>query len=116
MSSNKDKRTTKRIPVKLQVDYEYEGNFLFENATNISEHGIFIETKEPKQPGTEVRLQFKLPDSEKKIEVMGEVIWVNPIMAGADKEYNPGMGIKFVNLKELDKDKILTLVKRIAVL
>lgn len=116
MKSRKDKRTTKRVPVSLQVDYMYEGNFLFENATNISEHGIFIETKKPKQPGTSVRLHFQLPDSEKKIEVLGEVIWVNPYKAGADKEYNPGMGIKFMNLKEVDRDKILSLVKRIAVL
>ena len=116
MKKINDKRTTKRIPIDLQVDYEYEGNFLFENATNISEHGIFIETTSPQQPGTSVKLQFKLPASEKKIEVLGEVIWVNPHRAGASKDYNPGMGIKFVNLKEVDRDKILSLVKRIAVL
>jgi len=116
MKDSKERRIRKRIPISVKVDYEYEGNFLFENATNISEQGIFIETTEPKEPGTEIRLQFQLPESSKKIEVLGEVIWVNPYRAGSAKDINPGMGIRFKNLKELDKDKILSLVKRIAVL
>ena len=116
MKRGKDNRVTKRIPVRLQVDCHYEGNFLFENATNISEHGIFIETREPKLPGTMISLQFNLPEEDKKIEVLGEVLWVNPYRAGSGKDYNPGMGIKFVNLKEVDRDKILSMVKRIAVL
>jgi uncharacterized protein (TIGR02266 family) len=111
-----ERRTTKRAALKLKVDCEYEGNFLFENATNISEHGIFIETDEPHQPGTAINLQFEIPEIKKKINVKGEVIWINPARPGADKNYNPGMGIKFLNLKENDRDKILNLVKRIAVL
>jgi len=116
MKRGSEKRITKRVAVELKVDCKYEGNFLFENATNISENGIFIETKEPKQPGTMVNLQFELPESQKKIEVLGKVIWVNPYRAGSGKDYNPGMGIRFEDLKENDKDKILSLVKRIAVL
>jgi type IV pilus assembly protein PilZ len=111
-----EKRKTKRVDLMLKVDCQYEGNFLFENATNISEHGIFIETREPKLPGTMINLRFQLPEGEKRIDVLGEVIWVNPYRPGSGKDYNPGMGIRFVNLNEIDKDKILTLVKRIAVL
>lgn len=116
VSKSSDKRITKRVTVNLKVDCEYQGNFLFENATNISEHGIFIETREPKEPGTMIKLQFNIPESSKKIEVLGEVIWVNPYRAGSGVDYNPGMGIKFVNMNEIDKEKILSLVKRIAVL
>jgi type IV pilus assembly protein PilZ len=116
-SAHADKRTSKRIPIKLKVDCERQGNFLFENATNISEHGIFIETDQPMDPGTMLNLQFTLPHASEKVEVLGEVIWTNPLRPGpASENPNPGMGIRFVNLKEIDKETILSLVKRLAVL
>ena len=115
-TSGKDQRGSERVPIKVKVDCQCEGNFLFENATNISEHGVFIETREPMDPGTMVDLQFTLPDNEKAIEVLGEVIWTNPVRPDHDKNPNPGMGIRFVNMKEVDKEQVLTLIKRIAVL
>ena len=116
MSKSKNElRGSRRVPVKLKVDCQCEGNFLFEDATNISEHGIFIETKDPMSPGTMIDLQFTLPEDERAIEVLGEVIWVNPIRPDT-KNHNPGMGIRFVNLAEIDKEKVLLLIKRIAVL
>lgn len=115
-SQDKNLRAGQRVPVKMKVDWKYEGNFLFENATNISEHGIFLESKEPLEAGTMIDLQFTLPDSGKKIEVLGEVIWTNPFRPDKDNNPNPGMGIRFINLKEIDKDTILSLIKRLAVL
>lgn len=111
-----EKRKHHRLPLKFKVDWKSEGHFLFENATNISEHGIFIETNEPMPPGTPVELQFTLPNTSKKIEVRGQVIWVNPVRKPTDLNHNPGMGVRFENLNEIDRDTILALVKRIAVL
>jgi len=102
--------------VSMKVDWQAEGNFLFENATNISEHGIFIETKKPLDPGTKLNLQFKIPDSKTNVEVLGEVIWTNPVRPEAGKNHNPGMGVRFVNLSEIDRETILSLIKRLAVL
>ncbi len=113
---NSEKRSSRRIPLTLKVDWKAEGTFLYENATNISEHGIFVETNEPMEPGTMIDLQFTLPDSKQKIQVLGEVAWANPLRPAKKDNYNPGMGIRFVNLKELDKETILSLIKRIAVL
>ena len=115
-TSKSDLRGSKRVPVKLQVDWKREGNFLFENATNISEQGIFIETEQPMEAGTLIDLQFQLPEAKKKVEVLGEVIWINPVRPDRNRNHNPGMGIRFVNLKEIDKETILSLIKRIAVL
>ncbi len=118
MSDKKqNKRQAKRVTTKhLKVDWASEGNFLFENATNISEHGIFIETKKPMDPGTRINLQFQVPDTSEKLEVMGEVIWTNPMRPEAGENHNPGMGIRFVNLRDIDRETILSLVKRLAVL
>jgi type IV pilus assembly protein PilZ len=114
--NDKNKRQATRVPTSLKVDWASEGNFLFENATNISEHGIFIETKKPMDAGTMINLQFRVPDTKDKVEVLGEVIWTNPLRPEAGENHNPGMGIRFVNLREIDRDTILSLVKRLAVL
>ncbi len=96
----------------MRVDWKCEGHFLFENATNISEHGIFVEINKPLPPGTLLNLEFSLPDSKEKIKAMGEVIWVNSLKGDS----NPGMGVRFVNLNDIDRETILTLIKKIAVL
>jgi uncharacterized protein (TIGR02266 family) len=113
---DKDNRGSKRIPITLKVDCQCEGNFLFENATTLREHGIFIDTNEPMTAGTMIDRQVPLPDEQKAVEVLGEVIWTNPVRPNRQQNHNPGMGIRFVNMKEVDKDTILTLIKRIAVL
>lgn len=114
--SGKEQRVSNRVPVKLQVDYKSEGNFLFENATNISEHGVFIHTNKPLEPGTVVELLFTLPESKEKLKVRGEVMWVNPFRKEQEKNYNPGMGVRFESLNELDKETLVNAIKRIAVL
>ena len=113
---SKDQRTSDRVLVKLQVDCSSEGHFLFENATNISEHGVFIHTTEPMKPGTKIELQFTLPETKEKLKVLGEVMWVNPIRKDEEKNVNPGMGVKFANLNEINRDILLNAIKRIAVL
>ncbi|MEZ4705131.1 MAG: TIGR02266 family protein [Bdellovibrionota bacterium] len=113
---SKEQRSVKRVPFKLKVDYKAEGNFLYENATNISEHGIFIETKKPLKPGTVLQLQFTLPESRKTLKVMGMVKWINPFRENADENYNPGMGVQFESLGDIDREMLLNAIKRIAVL
>lgn len=114
--SANEQRISNRLPVKLQVDYKSEGNFLFENATNISEQGVFIHTDKPLKPGTFVELQFTLPETKDKLKIRGEVMWVNPYRQEQEKNYNPGMGVRFESLNELDKEILLNAIKRIAVL
>ena len=109
-------RISSRVPVKFQVDYKSEGNFLFENATNISEHGVFIHTNKTLEPGTVVELQFTIPESKEKLKIKGEVMWVNPYRKEQEKNYNPGMGVRFESLNELDKQILLAAIKTIAVL
>lgn len=114
--SGSEQRTTNRVPVKLQVDCQSEGHFLIENATNISEHGVFVHTNKPMKQGTIVELQFTIPESKEKLKVRGEVMWINPVRAEADKNYNPGMGVRFEKLDEIEKQTLMAAIKRIAVL
>ncbi|HMQ09928.1 MAG TPA: TIGR02266 family protein [Oligoflexia bacterium] len=116
MQNFSDQRESKRVPVEFKVDFLKEGNFLFENATNISEHGIFLETDQPMELGTVVHLKFTLPDSGVEIEARAEVMWINPVKENAKKNYHPGMGLKFVQLSDLDRQSILAVIKKLALL
>jgi uncharacterized protein (TIGR02266 family) len=108
-----EKRQSKRVPLKLKVDYHYEGNFLYEYATDISHNGIFIESKDPLPIGTQVTLQFSVPEQKKPMELSGTVMWVNSKDANTK---NPGMGVQFNTISDLDKDTITSLIRRLAVL
>src|SRR5437660_12305726 len=52
------RRKEARVLTTLRVDYRAEDNFLFAYATNVSSLGIFIQTMEPSEPGTELELSF----------------------------------------------------------
>ena len=105
-----DKRQGLRIPIQLKVNIESTNDhYLFEYSSNLSQNGIFIQTHEPLEPGTQVNIQFTLPD-ENCIRTRGEVIWVN------EDEDDSGMGVKFLGLNENDRELILTAIKKIAIL
>jgi len=100
-----------RVPINLKVDVEYPNqHYLFEYSTNLSQSGIFIHTDDPLEPGTLVHLAFSLPDQH-MIRTRGEVIWVNE-----DDESEAGMGVKFRGLSLEDRERILTAIKKIAIL
>ena len=121
--SDADRRRAPRVLVDLEVDYASEENYLFAYITDISATGIFVRTTTPEQPGTHLNLRFELPPpentrnaTETKIEVEGEVIWVNPYRPGAPDNLHPGMGIRFVGLDDEVRDQLLELIRRFAYL
>jgi type IV pilus assembly protein PilZ len=111
-----DRRRAPRVLVDLQVDYASEENYLFAYITDISETGIFVRTTTPEPPGTQLNLRFAPDGDGPQIEVEGLVIWVNPFRPGAPDNLHPGMGIRFVDLEDELRDRLLELVRRFAYL
>lgn len=115
-----DRRRAPRVLVDLEVDYASEENYLFAYITDISATGIFVRTTTPEQPGTHLNLRFQVPGHPSakptKIEVEGEVIWVNPYRPGAPDNLHPGMGIRFVGLDNEVRAQLLELIRRFAYL
>jgi type IV pilus assembly protein PilZ len=111
-----DRRAAPRVLVDLEVDYGLEDNYLFAYITDISETGIFVRTTTPEQPGTRLNLRFSPDNATRPIEVEGEVIWVNPYRPGTPDNLHPGMGIRFVELENDVRDRLLELVRRFAYL
>jgi uncharacterized protein (TIGR02266 family) len=111
-----DRRRAPRVLVDLEVDYASEENYLFAYITDISATGIFVRTTTPEEPGTQLNLRFQMPDAQEKIEIEGEVIWVNPYRPGAPDNLHPGMGIRFVELDDETREQLLELIRRFAYL
>ena len=113
--SDVERRHAPRVFVDLEVDYASEENYLFAYITDISATGIFVRTTTPEAPGTLLNLRFS-SESSGLIEIEGEVIWVNPYRPGTPDNLHPGMGIRFVNLDNDLRDRLLELIRRIAYL
>jgi type IV pilus assembly protein PilZ len=113
--ADSDRRVAPRVLVDLEVDYASEDNYLFAYITDISETGIFVRTTTPEAPGTNLNLRFRIDDGP-QIQVEGMVIWVNPFRPNNADNLHPGMGIRFVELDDELKDRLLELVRRFAYL
>lgn len=113
--SDAERRDGPRVLVDLEVDYASEENYLFAYITDVSATGIFVRTTTPEAPGTHLNLRFSSEDPE-HIEIEGEVIWVNPYRPGAPDNLHPGMGIRFVNLDNELRERLLALIRRFAYL
>ncbi len=118
-------RRAPRVLLDLEVDYALEENYLFAYITNISSTGIFLRTTTPEEPGTHLNLRFspKTRDADRlppewhaPLELEGEVIWVNPYRPGTPDNLHPGMGIRFVDLDEDTRARLLDLIRRFAYL
>jgi uncharacterized protein (TIGR02266 family) len=119
MIADSDRRRAPRVLVDLEVDYALEENYLFAYITDISATGIFVRTTTPEPPGTHLNLRFQVPTEENqsaKIEVEGEVIWINPYRPGAPDNLHPGMGVRFVDLDDEVRDQLVELMRRFAYL
>ncbi len=115
LPSEAERRRAPRVCVDFEVDYASEENYLFAYITDISATGIFVRTIAPEPPGTHLNLRFS-PDDGGPIEVEGEVIWINPFRPGAPDNLHPGMGIRFVDLDDDVRDRLLELIRRFAYL
>jgi type IV pilus assembly protein PilZ len=109
-----DRRTFDRVDVEWAVDCVASDTFLFASITNISAMGIFVRTTEPLKPGTRLLLNFAPPGSE-SFKLEGTVAWVNPLRPDGDNP-NPGMGIRFINLKPEERERLVEVIRTIAYL
>jgi molecular chaperone DnaK len=106
-----DRRKYPRAPLQLLIQYRFDtlDDFLTEYAVDVSIGGMFIRTKQPKEEGSMVYLQFALRDGVKIFEGLGKVVRVNP---PDESGRIPGMGIEFVHLDEESKEIIDDIVAR----
>lgn len=102
---NLNKRRYLRSPILVtKVKAEHNGKVFFGYAKNVSKVGIFIQTINPKDEGERFKLEFQLPDDDETIICVAEVVWKRSYHPS--EEYEPGMGLKFIDLSEEISGKI----------
>ncbi|AEH45170.1 type IV pilus assembly PilZ [Thermodesulfatator indicus DSM 15286] len=109
-----EKRKCERIRHVFRVDYSTPEALFNEFAENISEGGLFIQTNNPLEIGTEIVIEFMLPFMDEPIKVKGRVEW-HTNLPGVNKN-PPGMGVSFQKLSTEDKEKINEVVRKLKAL
>lgn len=111
-----DNRRHARVPLHTSIEYRPDGaagDFLLQSSRNVSEGGLFIETRSPEPIGTRLDVVFALP-SDERVVARGVVAWVNPWRDDGPNP-NPGMGIRFEGLPMEHREAIARLVRRILI-
>ena len=89
-----------------------DDTFLYASIANISAMGIFVKTTDPRPVGTMLMMSFEPPGYE-PFKLEGEVAWINVVRADGDNP-NPGMGVRFVNLRPEERERLVEVVRTIA--
>lgn len=92
-----EKRSTTRKAVGLLVKLGYHGvdEFAQKYATNLSDGGMFIRTREPRPVDTQLRFRVEIADGQRVLQGTAIVRWARGPEQAAG---SPGMGIEFLSL------------------
>ncbi|MBX3331888.1 MAG: PilZ domain-containing protein [Nitrospira sp.] len=103
-------RTQPRAPLALKVRYTTpEGKQVDSLTGGIGGGGLFIESGAPLSPGTELTVEFALPDRPwDKLKAKAKVAWVR----NKPERYLlfPGMGVQFMELDKKIQEQLVGLV------
>jgi uncharacterized protein (TIGR02266 family) len=103
-------RSHPRAPLAVKVRYTTPEGKQFDSLTGgIGAGGLFIESSAPLAPGTELSVEFALPDRPwKKHKAKAKVAWTR------NKPERhllfPGMGVQFTNIDEKARKELVELV------
>jgi uncharacterized protein (TIGR02266 family) len=106
-----NKRKAARLHHEIPVAYRSVGSFLTDWATNISQGGLFINTRSPLPVGTEVRILIQLPGELQAASMDAKVTRVTDY----DNHHNmvPGMGVEFTDLTQERRAELERFVQRL---
>jgi len=109
--AGQNRRQSQRLHHELPVAYRTVGAFLTDWATNISQGGLFINTRKPLPVGTTVKLIIQLPGAAFPFDITGRVTRV----CAWDNHANvaPGMGVEFTGLDGAMREGIEAFVEKL---
>ena len=101
----------KRVPFQQPIVIRFDrfDDFIVEVAANVSSTGMFITTRQPREPGSVFEIEFRLGADFQLITAKTEVVWVRRRGAGPDKP--PGMGVRFVEIDPASQGTIEKMVQ-----
>lgn len=91
---NDNRRTSPRVVLGIPVSYRFGNTIAAALTLNISEGGIAVRTTSPQEPGTALKVRFRLPCGKTDIETETKVAWV---------DRRTGMGLEFTRIDPADQ-------------
>ena len=106
--ANIERRKYRRFPVRLPVEYYRADSPISQTgqALDASEGGLQILFPEQMEIGQNLKLKlfFSSGSELRAIEMLAEVVWMNPPMGEDEKHYRSG--VKFTNISPEDMTKL----------
>ena len=94
-----ERRRSARVNVSIAVEIRDGRGFSLHSSKDISEGGLYFDRAIPHPVGEHVQLVFTLPGDDRPVQCEGEVVNV-------PDAHDFGMGIRFVSLKPVDRERI----------
>lgn len=101
-----DKRAKLRAPLMIKrIRLDDGEKAFFGYSTNLSCSGLFISTVNPADPGSRFQIEIPLPEPiNRDVRCQCETVWKRSY--SPKSPYEPGMGLRFIDLSEEDKQEI----------
>jgi uncharacterized protein (TIGR02266 family) len=101
-----DRRSASRIPHLVEIRYASDSPVLSARVTDVSEKGLFVDSRSPLAEGSPVTFSFSLNNSgDNPITGAGKVVW---------RQETVGMGIEFTDLSDENRAKIRQFIGKLA--
>ena len=111
MVPNVESEAYKRANIKWLVLIKNNGKVIEGATLTVGPSGVFVSCAQPLKLNETCEVRIKVKDRNDPIHAIGEVVWSN--IYGQDDYYTPrGMGIKFTQITEKDRDLISAEVAR----
>lgn len=105
-------RTFERVPLTVQVGLRGENSVYLGASKNISDGGLFVATTDPRPVGDHFPVEFMLPNEDKPIHCVVEVMWIRRNDGTLRAGEMAGMGLKFLALDAKDQKRVTTFVAK----
>jgi uncharacterized protein (TIGR02266 family) len=89
-----NRRSSPRVVLGMSISYRLGNTIAAAVTLNISRGGLAIRTTSPLEPGTTVKIRFRLPGGKKEVEADARVQWTDRRL---------GMGIQFTRIDPPDQ-------------
>lgn len=107
-----EQRRYDRVPKKIQIAYQTPRTLEKHYLSNVGQGGVFVPTQNPLNRREKFKLRLILPDGGESMEVLCEVAWTRKEERTTAKEtYPQGMGVKFINLTDEDRARIMKILR-----
>jgi uncharacterized protein (TIGR02266 family) len=105
-----DQRDSVRVPVRMRVRFENEGELAESLMTNLSRRGVFIETEHPLEIGERLELRIHVGRPDRELSVPAEVVSRG---IGPNLDCRQGMGLRFYELDPETDAQLADLYERL---